>query len=543
MENTFGMDIIPDNDQERLAALQRYRILDTPTERAFDKVVELAAELFQVPVALISLVDAEQVFYKATVGMGDVRCGSRGHCVCALAIVNSECTIIENALQDPLFDHNPLVHGSFGLRFYAGAPLITHDGYFIGTICVIDTQPRLFNPQEEKVLKRMAAVVMEQIELRLTNLREAEKQARANNELAESYKKLAASEQRFQNILDTMAEGVGIIDLDGCLTYSNAMAQRILGLSQSEINKRTYYDAKWQNVRLDGTPLPKEDHPMSIMLNTGMAVYDYEIGVKPQEGEVFYLSINAAPIIDQNTGKITGGIATFMDVTNRRRVMQQKDEFISVASHELKTPVTSLTASMQLMERMIDNPKPAVISKLINQANKSLKKLNSLIKDLLNSTRISEGQLHLRKVEFTIADMITDCCHHIRTAGKHEIVLQGDLNLKIYADEQQIDQVVVNLVNNAVKYAPDSKEICITVGREKNRVKVSVADKGPGIDPDTIPHLFDRYYRADYSGIQFSGLGLGLYICAEIIRKHGGEIGVDSQLSEGSTFWFTLPLS
>jgi hypothetical protein len=114
--------------------------------------------------------------------------------------------------------------------------------------------------------------------------------------------------------------------------------------------------------------------------------------------------------------------------------------------------------------------------------------------------------------------------------------------LQIYADELRIDQLVVNFVNNAVKYAPNSKDICLNVERVGNMARISVKDTGPGIETDKIPYLFGRYYRADYSGSQYSGLGLGLYISAEIIKKHGGEIGVDSELGKGSTFWFTLPL-
>jgi signal transduction histidine kinase len=106
----------------------------------------------------------------------------------------------------------------------------------------------------------------------------------------------------------------------------------------------------------------------------------------------------------------------------------------------------------------------------------------------------------------------------------------------------RIDQVVVNLVNNAVKYAPDQKEIYLVVEDLDDKIKISVRDTGPGIPEDKVAHLFDRYYRVDYSGAQYSGLGLGLYISAEIIKKHGGEIGVDTEVGKGSTFWFTVPI-
>ena len=115
------------------------------------------------------------------------------------------------------------------------------------------------------------------------------------------------------------------------------------------------------------------------------------------------------------------------------------------------------------------------------------------------------------------------------------------MDLQVCADAERIGQVLVNFVNNAIKYAPDSKEVQINIVKIDNMAKVSVIDKGLGISPDKIPHLFDRYFRVDNSGSQYSGLGLGLYIIAEIIKKHGGQIGADSEMGKGSTFWFTLP--
>jgi signal transduction histidine kinase len=134
-----------------------------------------------------------------------------------------------------------------------------------------------------------------------------------------------------------------------------------------------------------------------------------------------------------------------------------------------------------------------------------------------------------------------ECSSHIQSTGKHELIIKGDKQLKIFADEHRINQVVVNILGNAAKYAPDSKEIFLLVETLGDCIKVSVKDHGPGISQDKIPHLFNRYYRADDGGSQYSGLGLGLYISAEIVKRHGGEIGVESELGEGTTFWFTLP--
>ncbi|MBL4675289.1 MAG: PAS domain-containing protein [Mucilaginibacter sp.] len=356
-------------------------------------------------------------------------------------------------------------------------------------------------------------------------------------------KRLEANEQRLQSILDTMAEGLVIVDSNCVPTYVNHMAQNIMGITEAQFQDRKYNDAKWQNLRVDGSPLPTDDHPMNVVLRTGLAVYDQEIAVLLESGKKIFISINAAPTADAD-GKATGGVATFTDVTNRRLILQQKEDFISVASHELKTPVTALKASLQLLDKIQTTIKPEMLARLLFQANKSLDKLSDLINSLLNSNRISQGRFPINKTEFALSQLIDDCCQHVRTTGSHNVILKGEIDLKINADEQLLDQVVVNLVNNAVKYAPESKEIIIEVQKVEDNARITVTDFGPGIAKNKLPRLFERYYQAENSnGNTFSGLGLGLYICAEIIHKHGGEIGVESDEGNGTTFWFTLPLN
>jgi signal transduction histidine kinase len=235
-------------------------------------------------------------------------------------------------------------------------------------------------------------------------------------------------------------------------------------------------------------------------------------------------------------------IGTATDIDALKKLQQQKDDFISIASHELKTPITSLNASLQLLDRVKDNPSSKVLPPMISQARKSMQKISKLVDDLLNVGRIQKGQLPLNKTTFTISKLLNACCNPIILAGKHKFHIICDKELKVYADEHRIDQVMTNLINNAVKYAPNSTDISLIIQKEQNVVKVSVKDSGPGIPKDKLPHLFDRYYRVNSTGYQTSGLGLGLYISSEIIKRHGGEIGVESELGKGSTFWFTLPL-
>ena len=237
-------------------------------------------------------------------------------------------------------------------------------------------------------------------------------------------------------------------------------------------------------------------------------------------------------------GKVTG---TVKDITKEKLLERQKEDFISIASHELKTPITSLNASLQLMYKKLSS-QDEKIQELVNMANKSMMKVSGLVEDLLSATSMSKGQMHLNKSNLNLAQVIADCCDNVRYSGKYSIKTYGDLNLTVHADAERIEQVITNLINNAVKYAPESEELSVYIEKLDHTAKISVIDKGPGVSPEKLPHLFDRFYRVESSGSRHSGLGLGLYISSEIIKMHEGEIGVNSEVGQGSTFWFTLPL-
>jgi len=165
VDNTFGINIIPENDEQRVEALRNYNIIDGISDTAFEPVVNLASQIFDVPIAIMSLVDAENVYAKAGIGMADTRNAPRGTSLCSITVLEEGITVFENTAIEPCLLVNPWVAGEFGLRFYAGAPLTTPQGLRIGTICLLDKKSRSFSEKDKSMLQRLATIVMNLIEL------------------------------------------------------------------------------------------------------------------------------------------------------------------------------------------------------------------------------------------------------------------------------------------------------------------------------------------------------------------------------------------
>ncbi|WP_202406016.1 PAS domain-containing sensor histidine kinase [Hufsiella ginkgonis] len=269
-------------------------------------------------------------------------------------------------------------------------------------------------------------------------------------------------------------------------------------------------------------------------------VYQAEYEVRWPDGTLHWIAAyGKARYDDEGVARRIVGMTA--DITDRKTFERRKDDFLSIASHELKTPLTSLKAVLQFLNLIKDQPFTKRHVQLIEQANRSMDKMGRLMDDLLHVNRISEGQLQLQKTWFNSARMLEGCCSSVGLNADEECAVTGDLDLELYADEQRLGQVVINFITNAVKYAPGSP-ISISIENLGDQVKITVADNGPGIPEEAKSQIFDRYFRASHSSNEYTGLGLGLYISAEIVKRHNGRIGVHSEPGKGSSFWFTLPL-
>lgn len=269
---------------------------------------------------------------------------------------------------------------------------------------------------------------------------------------------------------------------------------------------------------------------------------ELETRLRAKDGTYRWFLVRLQPLFSNGHKADTWAVIA-AGIDNLKKLQQEKDDFISIASHELKSPLTTLKASLQLMDRTKNSGDFEKFHYFIHQANKSMHKVSTLVDDLLNVRRINEAQLPLNQKSVKVFELINGCCNHISITTNHNLVITGDKDLEVLADEAAIDRVIVNLVNNAVKYAPDAKDIGVRIERIGRMAKISVIDSGPGIAPEKLPRIFERYYQAEKSPFNNPGLGLGLFISAEIVRRHGGRMGVESEVGKGSTFWFTLPLA
>ncbi|MCJ8208982.1 HAMP domain-containing histidine kinase [Mucilaginibacter sp. RS28] len=227
-------------------------------------------------------------------------------------------------------------------------------------------------------------------------------------------------------------------------------------------------------------------------------------------------------------------------------LMAKKDEFMSIASHELKTPVTSVKATLQMLEKVVGkSDELKELAPYVSRASKQVGKLTSIISELIDVAAIQENRLKLRFSEFNLLELVEECAETCRFANDGRTVnITGDNTIVVFADYHRLEQVLCNLLTNAFKYSAASEPVDITfrmIGQD--RVKISVTDHGIGIPEDKAPLVFDRFFRVEETSQNYSGIGLGLYISSEIVRIHGGTIGLYSEVNVGSTFWFEIPLN
>lgn len=264
---------------------------------------------------------------------------------------------------------------------------------------------------------------------------------------------------------------------------------------------------------------------------------------KPVDMNILLLKVKTFYRIYEQNRKLNEMQKTLLEeIEFRKEAERKKDEFISIASHELKTPLTSVKGYVQLLERSIKKGDSETVKRHLAKAQVQLEKLNSLIADLLDISKIESGKLKFNKQDFSIDQLIDDVIEVMHQSNpEFKINRKGFASYDVHGDEMRIEQVIVNFLTNAIKYSPGADQIDLTLNIKENQLYVAVKDFGIGMSSDHLNNVFEKFYRVEETSQRFQGLGIGLYISAEIIKRHGGIVGVNSEYGKGSEFYFKMP--
>lgn len=347
---------------------------------------------------------------------------------------------------------------------------------------------------------------------------------------------LRRSEERLRITMESAVDFVIMtLNTTGLIEEWNTGAERIFGYKAEE--------AKGQPGHIIFTPediaagIPEKE--MRTAQEKGYA--EDERWHMRKDGSRFFMSGVMRPIYNP---RLTGFVKVARDMTQQKLIEQQKDDFIGIASHELKTPLTSIAIFAEILQENFNESNDKSSSVLIKKLNFQVERLNQLVNILLDTTRLVEGRMVLFPVQFDLNELLGEKIEEARQASsKHNFIVDCSEAMLITADKGRISQVLTNLLSNAVKYSPGGGDIRVNCKRSADDFTISIRDHGIGISRDVQSRVFDRFFRVGGTVMDtYPGMGLGLYISAEIIHRHGGAISVESEEGKGSLFYFTLPV-
>jgi PAS domain S-box-containing protein len=343
-------------------------------------------------------------------------------------------------------------------------------------------------------------------------------------------------------IIDNMIDAVVVSDTQGQMTMANEAGINLLDLKKRDSNSLS---AIFSTLKLR----PAEDslvdgrlNPLARAISGDMITQETDVFRSPSGKDIF-LRTNAAPIRDQK-GQVIGAVAVLRDVTELIEFDDMKDDFIKVAAHELKTPVAIIKGYAQLMEKM-DEISPEQQHKMNKSFVNGANRITKIVEELLDISQLRLGQLEFSREPVNLTQLVKSTIEKVASnKTKHHICLDQADSANVLVDRFRIEQVIEHLLENAIKYSPNSDNVDVAVKNNNNDVVVSVSDGGVGIPNNHQAHIFERFYRA-HTGTPFDygGLGIGLYLSKEIIQKMGGHMWFESEEKKGSTFYFSLPLA
>lgn len=358
-----------------------------------------------------------------------------------------------------------------------------------------------------------------------------EELAATNDALSDSQKTLKKSEASLKFMFNAIPQQVWTAAEEGKLNYVNQMMCEELGQDMESLLQQGWR----QFIHPDDLLGAIEKWTIALQTSQPMAT-EYRLRFK--DNKYYWHMAKAVPMFENGILKLWIGTNTNIEL--QKASEQKKDEFLSIASHELKTPLTSIKAFNQLISRTRDNDKVQHFSK---KSAEHIDKLEWLINDLLDVTKINAGKMVYNMQPLNFRNLLLSSIDTIQqTSTTHRIILKGEEEITYIGDHFRLEQVVQNFLSNAIKYSPRADQVIVDYKIEMDNIIVSIQDFGIGIARKDFNRLFDRYYRVDNSAMRFEGLGLGLYISSEILKRHQGSFWIESEEDQGSTFYFRLPL-
>jgi len=521
---------------DRLFALRRYDIVDTPPEEAFDRIAELAASVVDTKVGLVSLVEENRQWHKAAVGT-DVREIERRHSFCTHAIEDEGPMVVENLHRDERFRNNPYVDGRAAdvppLRFYAGAPLVTAEGYRLGTVCTLDVRPHSLSAVKGRHLQYLADLAMERIEERRQWTREARQAAHLDVETTREYR----TALRHAPIV--------LARVDRDLRYEwiyNAHAdfapEQMLGRRHDEFESGGGVE---RLMALKRTTLERGTQ------------HRREIAFERSNGTITY-DITATPIREEAGERVIGVLTAALDVTDRKRfektleraqaeareAARLKSALLSNVNHEFRTPLTSIISFSRLID---DSPELAddFAGRILSAGTRLLRTLNTV----MDYAALEGGEMTPTLQRVDLRAVVREVVRDFQSDAEQEgLVLQSeipDAPVRGRLDPYHVERACVHLLSNALKFTEAGT---ITVGVEPGAgtVAVWVEDPGIGIDPAFQPHVFDEFTQASrgYSRTH-EGNGLGLTVVQRLVRQMEGTVEVSSTPGDGTRVTLRFP--
>ncbi len=410
-----------------------------------------------------------------------------------------------------------------GIRAVQSTPLISRTGTLVGMIST--HWHRVHRPSDRDlhlldVVARQAADIIERIR---------------------SEEALRQSEENYRVIVNQAVAGILKIDMSGHIIFTNDQFGKMLGYAPEELLRMKIVDLVHEKDRT------RHMEMFEAMKKEGRE-YMIEKRLIRKDGSYIWVNNYNAAIFARDGSPQYAAIVS-VNISDQKAMEKKKDEFISVASHELKTPLTSIKAYAEMLEEIAHENQKDDFASLTKKLNKQVDRMNRLIYGLLNTNRITEGRFTLDRETFDLNRLIAEQVEEIQlTAPHHKLTIRSTSLPSITADRDRIGQVLTNLITNAIKYSPDANEVIISTVSLHKEVRVSVRDFGIGLSPEAQKKIFKRFYQAGQRN-NTSGFGLGLYISREIVKMHGGTMGVESPSStenverpgQGSVFYFILP--